>query len=99
MVGFGEKLKQLRLSKKLTQPELSKRIHITKSMISALETDMRSPSLDVLIRIARFFNVSTDYLLGVDKNQTIDVTGLTSDQTQVLYDLASELKKANSNSL
>ena len=77
MVDFGNKLKSLRTSKHLSQEKLAQRLGITKSMVSAYETSMRMPSYEVLIRIARFFNVSIDYLLGIKENESISVTGLT----------------------
>ena len=77
LVDFGNKLKSLRTSKHLSQEKLAQRLGITKSMVSAYETSMRMPSYEVLIRIARFFNVSIDYLLGIKENESISVTGLT----------------------
>ena len=56
MVDFGDKLKQLRTLKGLSQEQLAKRMSITKSMVSAYENSVRLPSYDVLIKIALFFN-------------------------------------------
>lgn len=90
MVDFGNKLKSLRKSKHLSQEKLAQRLGITKSMVSAYETSMRMPSYEVLIRIARFFNVSIDYLLGAKENESISVTGLTARQKAILSDLIDE---------
>ena len=65
MRDFSEIAKELRLSKNLTQSQLANRMWVKKSIISAYETDARPPSLDMLIKYAREFNVSTDYLLGI----------------------------------
>ena len=67
-MSLGEKLKALRTAKKMSQKELAERIGIAKSVISFYESGDRFPSYDVLIKIARIFNVTTDYLLGNDKN-------------------------------
>ena len=64
---LGEKIKELRISKKLTQATLAKRLHLSASVISSYEMSHRQPSYDVLVRMARLFNVSTDYLLGRDE--------------------------------
>ena len=64
MINFGNKLKLLRLQDNMTQEQLAQKLNLTKSVISAYETGLRLPSYDVLIRIAKIFNVSTDYLLG-----------------------------------
>lgn len=60
----GERLKQLRKEKNLTQSELGQKINVTKVSISGYESGNRTPDTDTLQRIADFFEVSTDYLLG-----------------------------------
>lgn len=60
----GDRLKQLRTRKKLTQSELGKQINVTKVSISGYENGNRTPDTDTLERLADFFGVSTDYLLG-----------------------------------
>jgi transcriptional regulator with XRE-family HTH domain len=62
---FGERLRQLREEKGLTQEELGKIINQKKANISKYETGRLEPSMGTLITLAKFFNVSTDYLLGV----------------------------------
>ena len=66
-----------------------------KSIISAYETDARPPSLDMLVKYATEFNVSTDYLLGIDTSETIKVKGLTDAQINILNDLINEFLKNN----
>lgn len=61
---IGKKIKELRLSRKMTQEELGKIIGVTTSMIGMYETGARNPSYAVLKKIAEYFNVTTDYLLG-----------------------------------
>lgn len=87
MVDFGGRLKLLRLSKKLTQEQLSERIGVTKSMISAYETSMRLPSFDVLIKFAYEFKVTTDYLLGVDKRTDLEIPSLTDKQKKAIINM------------
>jgi len=67
MVNFSENIKKLRQQQHMTQKELAERIGISKAMISAYETEMRYPSYDVLIKLATIFNVTTDFLLGLEK--------------------------------
>jgi transcriptional regulator with XRE-family HTH domain len=92
MVDFGDTLKQLRTDKALSQEQLSKKLSITKSMVSAYENSVRLPSYDVLIKIALFFNVSFDFLFGKDKRQFLDTTGLSEGQVRVLSILIDEFK-------
>ncbi|MBE5775643.1 MAG: helix-turn-helix transcriptional regulator [Clostridiales bacterium] len=92
MVNFGNRLRELRDSKKMTQKQLAERLGLTKSVISAYETSMRYPSYDVLVRIASIFRVSTDYLLGMEQNRTIDVTGLSIENERLIYQLIEALR-------
>ena len=97
MVDFGYILKQLRTNAKMTQKDLADRIGVTKSVISYYELLERSPSPEVLIKLSAIFNVTTDYLLGIDKKhtQTLDVSGLTEDDIQFLRSAIDLLKKKN----
>lgn len=95
MRDFSEIAKELRESKHLTQTQLAERMWVKKSIISAYETDARPPSLDMLIKYAKEFNVSTDYLLGLETNETIKVKGLTDEQINILNDLVNEFLKKN----
>jgi transcriptional regulator with XRE-family HTH domain len=94
MVDFGEKLRQLRRGKGLSQEKLAAKLSITKSMVSAYENSVRLPSYDVLTKIALFFNVSFDYLFGFDKRKFLDTTGLTDSQTAALSVLIDEFKRS-----
>lgn len=94
---FGNRLKELRHLNHLTQTQLAERIGVAKSAVSYYENGERCPSHDVLIRIARIFHVSTDYLLGVERKSTLDTSGLTSSQIQILEITANEFRKKNEN--
>ena len=95
MRDFSEIAKELRTSKKLTQSQLAERMWVKKSIISAYETDSRPPSLDMLIKYAKEFHVSTDYLLGIESEKTINVDGLTDAQINILNNLINEFLKVN----
>lgn len=92
MVNFGNTLKTLRISHNLTQAQLAQRLGLTKSVISAYETGLRMPSYDVLINISKLFKVSTDYLLGLEQKQQIDLSGLTEDEISALKNLIRAMK-------
>lgn len=92
MVDFGNRLKTLRIQSNLTQAQLAERLDLTKSVISAYETGLRMPSYDVMISIARIFKVTTDYLLGVEQKQEIDLSGLTDEEKTALVNLIKAMK-------
>lgn len=93
MVDFGNTLKALRLRDTLTQAQLAQKLGLTKSVISAYETGLRLPSYDVLIHIARIFKVSTDFLLGLDQKQTVDLSGLSPEEVDALLNLIKAMKR------
>ena len=92
-MNFGVKLKALRTGQKLTQQQLADRIGVAKSVVSYYESGDRYPSYDVLVRIARIFHTSTDYLLDVSKDNVIDVTGLSDEDIAVVRTVAEALKR------
>ncbi|GAB6171408.1 XRE family transcriptional regulator [Paradesulfitobacterium aromaticivorans] len=71
---IGKIIKDLRAQKDITQETLGKAIGVTTSMIGMYETGARKPSFEVLNKIADYFGVSTDYLLGRNDliNQSTD---------------------------
>lgn len=93
MVDFGNTLKALRLRESMTQAQLAQKLGVTKSVISAYETGLRLPSYDVLIHIAKIYNVSTDYLLGIERKQNVDLSGLTQEEVEALLNLIKAMKQ------
>ncbi len=61
---FKDRLKELRLNKKMTQEELGKTFNVIKQTISSWENGNSRPDIDMASKIADFFEVTTDYLLG-----------------------------------
>ena len=92
MVDFGNRLKTLRTQNNLTQNQLAQRLSLTKSVISAYENGIRMPSYDTLISISRLFKVTTDYLLGLERKQDIDLSGLTDSEITALLNLIKAMK-------
>lgn len=61
---FPEKIKELRLSKKMTQQEVADKLGITRPAYTAYESGKREPDFSILQSLANVFDVTTDYLLG-----------------------------------
>lgn len=93
MVDFGNTLRGLRIQNGFTQKQLADQLGLTKSVISAYETGLRLPSYDILITIAQIFHVTTDFLLGLEKKQEIDLSGLTAEEIAALLNLIRAMKK------
>ena len=92
-MNMGEKLYSLRTEKKLTQKQLADRIGLAISAVSSYESGSRYPSFETLIKLARIFHVSTDYLLGLTERRSIDVTGLTDEEIELVSQLVDKLRK------
>jgi transcriptional regulator with XRE-family HTH domain len=60
----GKIIRKLRLEKGITQNELSNYLGLTPKMVSFYELGERFPPYDIILKLADYFNVSTDYLLG-----------------------------------
>ncbi|RNB52681.1 XRE family transcriptional regulator [Brevibacillus gelatini] len=69
---LGERVKVLRQTRKILQKDLAEEVGITKQSLSVFEKGSSSPSLDTLVKIANYFNVSVDYLLGRTDNPEIN---------------------------
>lgn len=65
----SEVIRNLRTKNNLSSKELSKILNISESSVSLYESGKRKPSLDLLIKIADYFSVSTDYLLGISDKE------------------------------
>ena len=64
MNKFHIRLKESRLEKGLRQRELAEFLNVDQRTISNWENDIREPNIDMIIKIAQYFEISTDYLLG-----------------------------------
>ncbi len=92
-MDFGNRLKTLRKNQKMTQQQLAIRLGVAKSIISYYESGDRFPSYDVLTKIARTFHVTTDFLLGLERTRTLDVSDLNDADIAVLETVANALRK------
>ncbi len=92
---FGDNLKALRKKAGFSQKQVAERVGVTKSVISYYELQERSPSPEVLIKLADIFRVSTDSLLGLDPVPRIDVSGLEEGDVSLIRQLVLSLRKKN----
>lgn len=66
-MNFGERLKELRLEKGLTQTQLSKIFNVNQASITNWENGTHETDFKTLISLAKYFGVTTDYLLGIEE--------------------------------
>ena len=87
-----ENIKKLRLSRGLNQVEFAKEIGVSKQCVSNWENDNVMPSIEMLCKIADFFLISADLLLGRTKEKAIDVSGLSDEQISHISLIINDLK-------
>lgn len=88
---INERIKQLRQARSMTQVELASGLGVSKQCVSNWENDYIQPSIEMLIKLAEFFKVSTDYLLGRDDGLNINVSGLTEKEVAHIRMLVEDL--------
>lgn len=96
---FASRLRYLRQSKELNQTQLGEKLGVKKQSVSNWENGNIVPSIDMLIKIADYFHVSTDYLLGRDNPASdgfalMDVTGLTQVQVEHIQRIVDDLRRS-----
>ena len=75
---LGQRLQELRGGCGWGQVEVAKRLRVTKQTVSNWENENIQPSIDMLVRLAQLYNVSTDYLLGMESVPRLNVDGVPS---------------------
>lgn len=91
---LGQRISEIRTSTGWSQVELAKRLGVAKQTVSNWENENIQPSIEMLIRVARIFNVSTDYLLGLDDELRLSVHGLPTDVVAHLSLLIEDYRSA-----
>ena len=84
---IADRIKQLRISQGMTQSDLAKKLNITRSSVNAWEMGISTPSTSYLVELSLLFHVSTDYLLGLDGNASLDISNLSEKEMKIIYDL------------
>lgn len=89
----SERIKALREARGWTQAELVRRLNITRNGVNSWEQGLSMPSPACLVDLAKLFSVSTDYLLGVERLEAVNVTGLKEEDIALLAQLADRLRE------
>ena len=95
---IGERLKQLRIKNGLKQQELANMFGLSSGTISFYESEQRKPDIDFIVAVAKYFDVSTDYLLGLTNatdKENIDISKVTGLNDFSLTIFEQSLKETN----
>ena len=88
----ADRIKRLREQYGITQSELSKQLGITRSSVNAWEMGISTPSTQYIVELASIFDVSTDFLLGVENTVSINVSGLSDKDIELINSIVIHLK-------
>lgn len=93
---IADKIKTLRISNKWTQSKLAKELGITRSSVNAWEMGISVPSTTYIVELAQIFHVSTDYLLGLKQNVSLDISELNEEEIKIVSELVQYFKALKS---
>lgn len=84
---IGERIRTTREKNGLTQSALSKKLGISRSAVNAWELGVSVPSAQYLVELSKLFKVSTDFLLGLDNKEVVDISGLSESEKKMIYSM------------
>ncbi len=90
---LNENIRRLRLARNISQVDLAKALGVTKQSISNWENNNIQPSIDMLIRICDYFRVTTDYMLGLEEKNYIEISGLTDYELAHITAIIDDIRK------
>ena len=88
-----ERIKQLRTDRGMSQVDLAAKLGVSKQSVSNWENDNIQPSIEMLLKLSHIFSVSTDYLLGEESRQFLEITGLKQKYIPHLQQIIDDLKE------
>ena len=89
---FSERLKEVRKANRLTQIDMANKLNVTKQSVANWENNNVMPSIDMLIKISNTFNVSSDFLLGINDRKFIDVSELSLEEVAHIQAIINDIK-------
>ena len=95
--SLADRIKSLREKAGMTQADVARMLGLSRSGVNAWEMGLSVPSTQYVVELAKKFDVSTDYILGLENTSTISVKGLTQKQVAVLLETIECFREANKN--
>ncbi|MBQ8575294.1 MAG: helix-turn-helix transcriptional regulator [Clostridia bacterium] len=80
-------IKSLREDAGFSQSELAKKLDVTRSSVNAWEMGLSTPTTHYIVELAKLFHISTDYLLGLEKERTVILDDYTKTEIELIYGL------------
>lgn len=90
---IGDRIREARDKNGYTQSALAKALGISRSAVNAWEMGVSVPSAQYLVELSKLFNVSADFLLDLNRTETIDITPLDEEEKQIIHSLMKYFEK------
>ena len=90
---IGERIHTLREQRGMSQAEFARRLGVTRATISAWEQGVNLPTAGYLADMARLLRVSSDYLLGLDRSNSLSLQGMTPQEIKLVYELVNYIEQ------
>ena len=91
---LNENIRELRIAQGISQVDLARALNVSKQCVSNWENDNVLPSIEMLVRLADHFGVSTDSLLGRSTEDAVDLRGLKPEEASHIRLIVADLRKA-----
>ena len=93
IAGLPEKLREERKKTGLSQMAVGEIVGTTKTMMTKYETGVTTPTTEVLLKLAAFYKVSVDYLLGLERKKMLNVSALSDHEIETVRRVIEEIEK------
>lgn len=93
IINIADRIKYLRDKYEITQTHLAKKLGISRSAVNSWEMGLSLPSLGNIVEMTKIFNVSADYILGLERQVTLDISELENDEREIIFKLVDCLKR------
>lgn len=84
---ISETIKSLREDAGLSQAQLARKLDVTRSSVNAWEMGLSTPTTQYVVELCKLFHVSSDYLLGLESGQSLQLYEYTQDEVELVYQL------------
>ena len=84
---LADKIKFLRMQSGFSQSELARRLNVTRSSVNSWELGISTPTTQYIVECANIFHVSSDYILGLESDMKLDLSGFSQEEINILYSL------------
>ena len=84
MYKLYDRLREIRERENISQNALANALGITRASVNAWEMGISAPNAQSLVMLSKYFNVSVDYLLGLDNNEYVDISSLNNAEKEIV---------------